>query len=66
MACAITRSKTTRLLGTKEYTEAAEFPISKLPTNKNVIESMMHLLRPTRAGPTYLTKEQAAITLADT
>ena len=66
MACAVTRAMATRILGANEYIESASFPIGKLPTNKNVLESMLYLLRPARAGQTQLTKVQAASTLAGT
>ena len=65
MACVImdyriTRSKVIKTLHETVYTEASDLPRGVLPTKKQVIECMMYLLRPSRAGKLQRSKEDAA------
>jgi len=51
-------------LGSKTYTEQADFQNGILPTKQDIIENMMYLLRPDRAGKTGRSKDQAASILS--
>ena len=59
-----TRSKARKILCDTVYTEASDLPNGVLPTKKHVVECMLYLLRPTRAGKVHRTKEDAAKVLA--
>ena len=59
-----TRSKAKKVLCQSVYTEASDLPNGVLPTKKQVIECMLYLLRPSRAGKVQRSKEDAARILA--
>ena len=42
-----------------------QFPSGKLPTRKDVIQNMLYLLRPKRAGQAQRSKDDAALLLAE-
>ena len=50
MASASTRSQAKKTLGNVDYIEHADFPHGVLPTKKDIIENMLYLMRPKRAG----------------
>ena len=60
-----TRSSARKDLGDNTYVETAGLPNGILPDRKCIIENMMYLLRPTRAGSTQRSKEDAASILSD-
>ena len=62
----VTRSKTTRVLANVTYTETESFSAGVLPTKKNFVEVMMHLLRRDRAEKSQLTVEEASRMVACT
>ena len=62
----VTRSKTTRVLANVTYTETESFSAGVLPTQKNVVEVMMYLLRRDQAGKSQLTVEEASRMVACT
>ena len=53
------RSKAKKILHNVVYTESSGFPPGLLPTNQDVIESMLYLLRPERAGRAVRSVEDA-------
>ena len=55
-----TRSSSQKLLGEKTYVEQAGFPNGILPTNRDVVQNMMYLMRPGRAGQSQRSKAGAA------
>ena len=59
-----TRSRTQKTLQTTVYLEASDLPNGVLPTKKQVIECMLYLLRPSRAGKLQRSKTDAAQLLA--
>ncbi|KAL5469197.1 hypothetical protein EMCRGX_G030420 [Ephydatia muelleri] len=64
MACVETRSRGRKCLGRVDYFESADLPHGVLPTNKAVIEVMLYLLRPRRAGQSQRSRSNAADMLA--
>ena len=54
-----TRSKTQNKLNEVVYSESSGFKPGILPTKKDVIQTMMYLLRPARAGKSQRTTEEA-------
>ena len=54
------RSKSKKTLHNVDYIESSGFPAGVLPTKKDVIESMIYLLRPERAGKTIRDADTAA------
>ena len=61
----VTRSQTKKTLGDIVYTERADFPHGKLPTKKEILEYMLYLLRPKKAGQNQRSKDEAAGSLAE-
>lgn len=59
-----TRSKAKKLILNSVYIEASDLPNGVLPTKKQVVECMLYLLRPSRAGKLQRTKDEAARILA--
>ena len=59
-----TRSKTQRNINGTVYSESTGFSPGILPTKKDIIESMIYLLRPDRAWKTGRTVEDAGSLLA--
>ena len=55
-----TRSSARKDLGDVVYIESDSLPIGVLPTRKDIIQSMMYLLRPQRAGQAQRTRDYAA------
>ena len=64
MACVETRSRGRKCLGRVDYFESADLPHGVLPTKKAVIEVMLYLLRPRRAGQSQRSRSDAADMLA--
>ena len=62
--CRETRSKAKRTLCDTDYVEAFDLPNGVLPSKKHVVECMLYLLRPARAGKAVRTKEDASKILA--
>ncbi|XP_067395142.1 uncharacterized protein [Emydura macquarii macquarii] len=60
-----TGAKAKKTLGTVDYVESSEFAQGILPTNKDVIQNMLYLLQPKRAGQAQRSKEDAAQLLAE-
>ncbi|XP_050821617.1 uncharacterized protein LOC127057039 [Gopherus flavomarginatus] len=60
-----TGSKAKKTLGNVDYIESSEFSQGILPTNKDVIQNMLYLLQPKRAGQAQRSKEDAAQLLAE-
>ena len=60
----VTRQKASKQLADATYTEKEFLPNGRLPTEKNVLEVMMFLLRPDRAGKQQLGVQEAAQTLS--
>lgn len=60
-----TRSQARKTLGSVDYVEKAEFPQGKLPTGKDIIQNMLYLLRPKRAGQAQRSRNDAAQLLAE-
>ena len=54
------RSKSKKILHNATYTESSGFPPGVLPTNTDVIESMIYLMRPDRAGEKQRNVDDAA------
>ena len=54
------RSKSKKTLHNATYTESSGFPPGVLPTNTDVIESMIYLMRPDRAGEKQRNVDDAA------
>ena len=61
----ITRSRATKTLGQANYKEEAEFTSGLLPTRKEILQNMLYLLRPSRAGQVQRSREDAAFLLAE-
>ncbi|XP_008104649.2 uncharacterized protein LOC103278222 [Anolis carolinensis] len=57
--------KAKKTLGTVDYVESSEFAQGILPTKKDVIQNMLYLLHPKRAGQAQRSKEDAAQLLAE-
>ena len=53
MACVERRSRGEKCLGGVDYFESANLPHGVLPQKEDVIEVMLHLLRPGRAGQSH-------------
>ena len=58
------RAKSRKELGGGKYVEMEFFPNGRLPVEKTVIETMMYVLRPERAGRTSINKSLASRMLA--
>ena len=58
------KSRERKCLGCGDYFESADLPHGVLPTKKTVIEVMLYLLRPRRAGQSKRTRSDAADLLA--
>ncbi|XP_042312892.1 uncharacterized protein LOC121925144 [Sceloporus undulatus] len=65
MAALDTKAKAKKTLGTVDYVESSEFAQGILPTKKDVIQNMLYLLHPKRAGQAQRSKEDAAQLLAE-
>ena len=65
MASLDTRSHSRKTLCGVDYIERAELPNGMLPTGKDVIQIMLYLLRPKRAGQAQRSKDAAAQLLAE-
>ncbi|XP_033631189.1 uncharacterized protein LOC117293082 isoform X2 [Asterias rubens] len=59
------RPKGNRTLGKVDYHEQAEFPPGILPTQKDVIQNMLYLLSPKRAGKAQRSRDDASQLLAE-
>ena len=59
-----TRSQVSSQLGGKVYRDADGLPNGILPSKQEIIECMMYLLRPTRAGSAARTRDDAALLLS--
>lgn len=57
--------KARKTLGTVEYVESSGFTQGILPTKKDVVQNMLYLLQPKRAGQAQRSKEDAAYLLAE-
>ena len=66
-ACSIvtTRSSAQKILGSEIYKEQPDFPNGVLPCKKTIIENMLYLMRPNRAGQAQRSKEHAAVVLSE-
>uniref|UniRef100_A0A0K8RTD7 Uncharacterized protein LOC424740 n=1 Tax=Crotalus horridus TaxID=35024 RepID=A0A0K8RTD7_CROHD len=62
---ALDKIKAKKTLGTVDYVESSEFAQGILPTKKDVIQNMLYLLHPKRAGQAQRSKEDAAQLLAE-
>ncbi|KAM6122386.1 uncharacterized protein FYW35_004657 [Pterocles gutturalis] len=60
-----TEVRARKTLGTVEYVESSGFAQGILPTKKDVIQNMLYLLQPKRAGQAQRSKEDAAQLLAE-
>ncbi|XP_034016356.1 uncharacterized protein LOC117501562 [Thalassophryne amazonica] len=60
-----TRSQAKKTLCGVDYIEKAEFPSGMLPTGKDIIQNMLYLLRPKRAGQAQRSRDAAAQLLAE-
>ncbi|XP_068810644.1 uncharacterized protein [Struthio camelus] len=60
-----TEVKVRKTLGTVEYVESSGFAQGMLPTKKDVVQNMLYLLQPKRAGQAQRSKEDAAQLLAE-
>ncbi|XP_006016034.1 uncharacterized protein LOC102388811 [Alligator sinensis] len=58
-------AKTKKTLGAVDYVESSGFAQGALPTQKDVIQNMLYLLQPKRAGQAQRSKEDAAQLLAE-
>ncbi|XP_010218799.1 PREDICTED: uncharacterized protein LOC104573308, partial [Tinamus guttatus] len=58
-------AKARKTLGAAEYVEACGFAPGLLPTRKDVVQNMLYLLQPKRAGQAQRSKEDAAQLLAE-
>uniref|UniRef100_A0A8C7A0X7 Uncharacterized protein n=1 Tax=Nothoprocta perdicaria TaxID=30464 RepID=A0A8C7A0X7_NOTPE len=58
-------AKARKTLGAVEYVEACGFAPGLLPTRKDVVQNMLYLLQPKRAGQAQRSKEGAAQLLAE-
>ncbi|KAM8805027.1 uncharacterized protein ACNFOS_005577 [Eudromia elegans] len=54
-----------KTLGAVEYVESCGFAPGLLPTRKDVVQNMLYLLQPKRAGQARRSKEHAALLLAE-
>ena len=59
------RSSTFKQLGNTAYKETDGFQNGTLPTNKQIVENMIYLLRTNRAGQAQRSREDAALILAE-
>ena len=60
-----TRSKAKKTFGKVDYHKGAEFPHGVIPTKKDIIQNMLYLLRPQRAGQAQRSKDDASHLLAE-
>lgn len=60
-----TRSQARKTLGDVVYIEKAEFPSGMLPTRKDIIQNMLYLLRPNRAGQAQRSRDSRGQLLAE-
>ncbi|XP_063263949.1 uncharacterized protein LOC134555866 [Prinia subflava] len=60
-----TEVRARKTLGTVEYVESSGFAQGVLPTKKDVVQNMLYLLQPKRAGQAQRSKEDAAQLLAE-
>ncbi|KAM6326152.1 uncharacterized protein O3Q21_004435 [Podargus strigoides] len=60
-----TEVRARKTLGTAEYIESSGFTQGILPTKKDVVQNMLYLLQPKRAGQAQRSKEDAAQLLAE-
>ncbi|XP_027559578.1 uncharacterized protein LOC113977553 [Neopelma chrysocephalum] len=60
-----TEVRARKTLGTVEYVESSGFAQGVLPTRKDVVQNMLYLLQPKRAGQAQRSKEDAAQLLAE-
>ncbi|XP_051638447.1 uncharacterized protein LOC127468841 [Manacus candei] len=60
-----TEVRVRKTLGTVEYVESSGFAQGVLPTRKDVVQNMLYLLQPKRAGQAQRSKEDAAQLLAE-
>lgn len=60
-----TRSKSRKQLGSRAYYENPDFPNGVLPTRAVILENMIYLMRPSRAGQNVRSKKSAAFLLAE-
>ncbi|XP_065604587.1 uncharacterized protein LOC136056358 [Cyrtonyx montezumae] len=60
-----TEVKARKTLGTVEYVESLGFTQGILPTKKDVVQNMLYLLQPKRAGQAQRSKDDAAQLLAE-
>ncbi|XP_057285058.1 uncharacterized protein LOC130609771 [Pezoporus wallicus] len=60
-----TEVRARKTLGTVEYVESSGFTQGILPTKKDVVQNMLYLLQPKRAGQAQRSKEDAAQLLAE-
>ncbi|XP_061210488.1 uncharacterized protein LOC133212759 [Neopsephotus bourkii] len=60
-----TEVRVRKTLGTVEYVESSGFTQGILPTKKDVVQNMLYLLQPKRAGQAQRSKEDAAQLLAE-
>ncbi|XP_071423035.1 uncharacterized protein [Pithys albifrons albifrons] len=60
-----TEVRARKTLGTVEYVEASGFAQGVLPTRRDVVQNMLYLLQPKRAGQAQRSKEDAAQLLAE-
>ncbi|XP_049658196.1 uncharacterized protein LOC126039291 [Accipiter gentilis] len=60
-----TEVRARKTLGTVEYVESSGFTQGVLPTKKDVVQNMLYLLQPKRAGQAQRSKEDAAQLLAE-
>ena len=62
---AYTWSQGRKTLGSIDYMEKGEFPQGKLPTCRDIVESMLYLLRPKRSGQAQRSRGDASQLLAE-
>lgn len=60
-----TRSQARKTLGTTDYIEKGEYPQGKLPTCRDIVESMLYLLRPKRSSQAQRSRGDASQLLAE-
>ena len=60
----VTRSRSTKKLGSGSYIESNQLPIGVLPSKKQVVECMMYIMRQDRAGKSHMTVDDGAYLVA--
>ncbi|KAK6170823.1 hypothetical protein SNE40_019124 [Patella caerulea] len=60
-----TRSTAQKQLGSRLYIEKPDFPNGIFPTKTVIVENMMYLMRPSRAGQEQRPKDNATLILAE-